>query len=282
MPRCAESACGRWRPDLTTIDRFAGTTARRVGALQFNGNWYCSRACVEQAALLGLGEPAEMSASARPLPRFRLGLLLRLAGAITETQLDTALVLKARSGLKIGDQLEQLGFVSPEIVLRSLAKQAGVSYLSTFDVTRVTRAPITLSKAMVQALGLVPFEVDAAAAKLLVVCTAPVPRAAMRALAKLTGWTPEVYMVTDGVFNEALDAYRPVEEAHVPHDSATVRTLVAAAARVADSAQADRSVTMRHAQYDDCVWVRVEGSQRVSDVLVTQKETGCQAELTAH
>jgi hypothetical protein len=282
MPRCAEPACGRWRPDLTTIERFAGTIARRVCALQFNGSWYCSRACVELAALLGLGEPAAMSASAAPMPRARLGVLLRHAGAITETQLAAALLVKARTGLKIGAQLEELGLVSPEILLRTLAMQAGVSYLSTFDVTRVTRAPITLPQAMVRALGLVPFEVDAAARKLHVVCAAPVPRAAMRALAKLTGWTPEVYMVKDGVFKAALDAYRPVEEAHVPHDSATVRTLVAAAARVADSAQSDRGVTMRHARYDDCVWVRVEGSQRVSDVLVTQEETGCLAELTAH
>ena len=38
---------------------------------------------------------------------------------------------------------------------------------------------------------------------------------------------------------------------------------------------------MRHAAYDDNVRVRVEGSQRVSDLLVG-KETACQAELTAH
>ena len=42
----------------------------------------------------------------------------------------------------------------------------------------------------VRALGLVPFELTMCAKRLRVVCAAPVPRAAMRALTKLTGWTP--------------------------------------------------------------------------------------------
>ena len=214
------------------------------------------------------------------LPPLKLGALLRHAGVITATQLESALIVKARTGLRIGEQLEQLGLVDADVVLRALATQANVSYLSTFDVARVRRAPVSLPSAMVRALGLVPFEADEIRQRLHVISAAPLPRAAIRAMARLTELTIDVYLVKDSVFGAALDAYRPADGAPVTHDADLVQTLTAAAARVADRAQSDRAITMRHAAYDDYVWVRVEGSQRVSDLLVG-KETACQAELTA-
>ena len=63
-----------------------------------------------------------------------------------------------------------------------LAAQGGVSYLPSFDVDRVTRGPAWLPTETVRALGVVPFEVDEVQRKLRVVCAAPVPRTAMRAL----------------------------------------------------------------------------------------------------
>lgn len=267
MPRCADTSCQRFR---------------LFGALQFNGNWYCSRGCVEQAALAGLDEPVE---ARRPhtragLPPMKLGVLLRHAGAITEAQLETALAAKAHSGLRIGEQLEQLGYVGSESVVRALATQAGVSFFSNFDIARVTRAPGSLPSSMVRALGLVPFDGDTVARRLRVLSAAPLSRAAIRAMAKLSGWQVDVYLVSDAVLEAALDAYQPAEPMPVSHEADTVRTVGAAAARVAERAQRDRAVTMQHVAYDDYVWVRVEGSERVSDLLIA-KEATCQAAYTA-
>jgi hypothetical protein len=264
MPRCADPACRRWR---------------LFGALQFNGNVYCSRACVEQAVLAGLGEAVAAPPRSRALPPMRLGVLLRHAGVITDAQLNEALATQARTGLRLGEQLEQLGVAASDAVLRALATQAGVSYLSNFDVERVMRAPGALSPAMVRGLGLVPFDIDAAGERLKVISAAPLPRAAIRAMTKLTGWTIEVYLVTDTIFEAALDAYQPADQ-RASGDTGTLRTLNAAAARVAERAARDRAVTMKHVAYDDYVWVRVEGPGQVSDLLVS-KETACQAAYTA-
>ena len=284
MPRCAEDTCGRWRPDLASLERMAGPSVRRLGALQFNGRFYCSRACVEQAARAGLDEQQPRTVGTRGLPPLKIGVLLRHAGAVTQTELETALTAAEQSGLRIGEQLERLGYASSEDVLRALAAQAGVSYLSTFDVTRVERSPASLPVATVRALGLVPFEADEVLQRLSVVCAAPVPKTAIRALIRLTGWVPEVYLVADKVFMEALDAYRPAPQATLSHEAKTVQTLGAAAAHVADLALNERAVTMRHAECQDYRWVRVQGSERVSDLLVmdTREEAGCQAALTAH
>jgi hypothetical protein len=136
----------------------------------------------------------------------------------------------------------------------------------------------------VRALGLVPFEADDVLRKLSVVCAAPVPKAAMRALTRLTGWSPEIYLVTDRVFQEALEAYRPAQKDAKFHQALTVENMSAAAALVAEVAAHERAVTMRHADCDSYRWVRVQAPQRVSDLLVTaaREERGCQAELTAH
>jgi hypothetical protein len=269
MPRCADTTCRRWR---------------LFGALQLNGDWYCSRGCVEQAALAGLAEAEDTITTAgrtRSLPPLKLGVLLRHAGVITDTQLEEALSAKARTGLRIGEQLEQMGFVAADTVLRALATQAGVSYLSNFDVARVRRAPGQLAPAMVRALGLVPFEADEIGQRLHAISAAPLPRAAIRAMSRLTGWTIDIYLVKDAIFEAALDAYQPAEQTTTVREADLLRTLDAAAARVAERAERDRAVTMRHVAYDDRVWVRVEGSQRVSDLII-EKETACQAAFTAH
>ena len=259
MPRCSEPSCGRWRPTV-------GLAGGRLASIRFNGRWYCSRACVESAAREGLDAPAALAGSVAALPPPRIGVLLRYQGLINDAQLGASLDAQRRTGLKLGAQMCDLGFVDGDAVLRALAEQAGASYLTTFDLRRA-KAISTLPVATVRALGVVPFEIDEVGRRVHVICAAPLPRTALRALARLTDWTPEPFLVRDDVLAAALAAYRPVEAGG--HDVQTVPTLTAAAARVADAAVRGREVTMRHAACDDHVWVRVEGKDRVSDVIVT-------------
>lgn len=268
MPRCAETTCRRWRPDPAALEWLRWAPARRLGARQFNGRSYCSRACVEQAARADLdGHTTQRAAGTPTLPPSKLGLLLRYAGAITQAQLDAALVEHRKTGLRIGEQLERLGHATAADVLQALAVQAGVGYLTAFDVSRVAHGPAPLPAAMVRALGLVPFETDRDRRRLSVVTAAPLPRAAIRALATLTGYVPEVYLVADRVFQAAMDVY---DAAHTDpaHDTATVDGLSAAAAHVADVVETQGAATMRLADCRDYMWVRVEGPRRVDDLIV--------------
>jgi hypothetical protein len=260
MPRCAEPSCGRWRPTV-------GFAGGRLASIRFNGRWYCSRGCVESAAREGLDVPAALAGSAAALPPPRIGVLLRYQGLISDAQLGESLDAQRRTGLKLGAQMCDLGFVDRDVVLRALAEQAGVSYLTSFDLRRV-KGIGTLPVPTVRALGVVPFEIDEVGRRVNVICAAPMPRTALRALAKLTDWTPEPFLVRDDVLAAALEAYRPAD-AEGRHDVQTVPDLTAAAARVAEAAARGREVTMRHATCDDHVWVRVEGKDRVSDVIVT-------------
>jgi len=263
MPRCADFTCGRWRPERLAPKWAAG--------LRFNGHWYCSRECVEHAARVGLDTPAIPAASANALPPLKVGVLLRHMGAIDESQLEAALESQKASGRRLGAELQHLGIVSADTVLKALAAQTNVSYLPSFDVTRVTNGPAWLAPETVRALGLVPFEADEAAKRLRVVCAAPVPKSATRALLKLTGWTAEPYLVDDETWQHALRMYRPgktEQDAAERREVLLVTGTDAAAARVADSALLDRSVTMRHATFEQHTWIRVEGPKQVSDLII--------------
>jgi hypothetical protein len=271
MPRCADFTCGRWRPERLAPKWAAG--------LRFNGHWYCSRECVEHAARVGLDAPAVATTSASALPPLRLGVLLRHLGAITEQTLELALDSQRSTGRRLGAELLALGLVTPDVLLKALAAQGNVSYLPSFDVARVASGPSWLPAETVRALGLVPFEMDEAQKRLRVVCTAPVPKSAMRALVKLTGWTAEPYLVEDETWQQALRMYRPAAQATGQRrEAVTVAGAAAAAARVAENAMLDRSVTMRSANCDQYTWVRVEGAQQVSDLLIpAMQEEPCQA-----
>jgi hypothetical protein len=270
MPRCADSICGRWRPERLAPKWAAG--------LRFNGHWYCSRECVESAARVGLDAPALPTTSVGALPPLKLGVLLRHLGAISESALDSALDSQRASGRRLGAELQHLGLVDPDVILKALAAQSGVSFLPSFDVNRVMAGPSWMPAETVRALGLVPFEADESQKRLRVICAPPVPRSAARALLKLTGWTAEPYLVQDEVWQDALSLYRPaLPKTGQRPEVMTVKGAAAAAARVADNALLDRSVTMRAASCDQYTWVRVEGPRQVSDLLIPSMEEQCQA-----
>ena len=259
MPRCADAACVRWRPAFGAW-----------GGVRLNGTWFCSRSCAATAVRRGLECAPAVGESAGALPPLRIGALLRHQGAITQAQLDEALAGKRKSGLRLGAELQRLGHVSSATLVRVLAAQAGVSYLTSVDLARVRRAPGGLSVDMVRALGLLPFEAEMQERRLRVLCTAPVPRPALRAMARLTGWTAEPYLVDDAAWERALDAYAP--DASEDHPSEVVHDVTAASAHVVAAAAGGRDAVIRYAGCGDFVWVRVEGGARTTqDVLIASE-----------
>jgi hypothetical protein len=277
VPRCAEVSCGRWRPERLAPKWAAG--------IRLNGEWFCSRPCVQIAARAGLdtqAPPASLAGSS--LRSLRLGVLLRHLNVITEGQLKAALESQRESGCRLGAELQRLGHATGEQILRALAAQSSVSYLASFEVSRVKNGPTWLTTDTVRALGLVPFEVDASTNRnrLHLICQAPVPRAAVRALQKLTGWTAEVYLVHDDVWERAVQEYQPSVGTVADGEVRTVGGIDDAAALVAETASVDRTVTMRHAKWNRFTWVRVEGPTQVSNFLVPVMEGTCLAAHTAH
>lgn len=265
MPRCSDPQCGRWRPERPALGLSRG--------FRLNGSWYCSRECLDAAARLALGAagapaPGGAAAAGSALPPLRIGVLLRHHRVISAEQLQAALDEQRFSGLKLGAQLRSLGMASGESVLKALAVQNGVSYLSSLDMSRV-RGVCPLPAATVRALGLVPFDFDPFERRVLVAIAAPLSRAAMRAMATLTGWSVEPFLVDDPVWAVALESYRAREAEEGQAWAGTASTARDLADHVAALAVDGRPVTMRHAAHDSRTWVRLEAGPDTRDVLVT-------------
>lgn len=255
MARCSHSACGRWRPDL-------GVQLLRLG-LRVDQAWFCSAGCVSASASARLrhagGQPAPRGPSQVPL-----GTVLLQQRGITAAQLREALAGQIKSGLRLGDQLLQLGYASRDVVLRALSAQCGVPYLAAIDRATVRQAPGQLSADEVRALGLVPFR--EVGERLSVACRAPLPRTAIAALGRLTGRVIEPYLVTDEDFLRLQEEYAGAAPVTAP--ATVVRDIAEGASRIAGAAAAARDVSVREAHVDPYTWVRIAADGRVSTLLV--------------
>jgi hypothetical protein len=207
--------------------------------------------------------------------------------------LERALTEQRQTGLKLGAQVVALGFADNDAVLRALAAQAGVSYLANVDASCVRDTEMRLAPDTVRALGLVPFG-PIVGGRIKVVCSAPVPRAAVNALRQLTGLAPDVYLVADAVWTALAEAYagalrRPdVSEPVIQAEHAS--SLSDVASRVAAAAISGRRIVVTQARWDPYTWVRVQSTGVIRDVLFargdelaqTEEATLCQAASTSH
>lgn len=283
MARCANGACGCWRPDLFIQYTHAGMCV--------DGRWFCSASCVEtiaQRRLLGVQPPRT---GITTIPALRLGTLLIHQGTIDSNALRYALEQQQRTGLRLGAQLLRMGLADSASILRALAAQAGVSYLTAVDPSCVTSAPGGLSRDEVRALGVAPFRADQVSRLLLVACTAPLPRAALAALRQLTRWNPEPYLVTDADADVLVQAYGTGTAGTRPAAEFTrVRGVQDAAARIAAAAATGRDVTVTETRWDPYTWVRVETPALVQTLVMPSaaddvpptKEQECREATTSH
>lgn len=262
MARCAGTECRRWRPDLLARSGKAG--------LQLDGQWFCSAPCLQQALRQRLRQDRRGAPrGTTPLSPIKLGVLLLVSqSTLTPALLSSALDEQRRTGLKIGVQLQRMGLVSSQEVLRALAAQAGVSYLASIDLEPLTHAPANLSRSAVQALGLVPIELDEEKQVIKVAAVAPLPRLAIGALRELTGLMVEPYLVTDELWPSLLASYGTARNAGLRAAAPPVRNLQDAAGRIVEAARRDPSLHLTHVRWDPYVWMRVEGQEHVEDLVL--------------
>jgi len=260
MAHCARAACGRWRP---------GALTRWVG-LTFENAWYCSTGCLEAVVRARLVEAGRERPPGPIAPPHKIGVLLIHQGTIGPTDVEAALTLQERTGLRLGAQLRELGRVSSDDILRALAAQARVSYLTAVNLGRVRQGPGDLSRQTIRALGVVPFEADPDRQRMKVACMAPVPRVSLSALRAVTGWDAGPYLVADEQWPSLVEAYGEGRVREEDGDrGGFVETIDEASARVAAIVETGKFTRMIHTVGDPWLWVRLEGDARSEDLVVS-------------
>jgi hypothetical protein len=247
---------------------------RYTAGLRTEDGWYCSRECLQTSVEQRLEQLVRSGVNSPALsPRVRLGALLMAGEAkLPPLMLTRALEAQRLSGRRIGVELLELGAVTAPVLLRALAKQANTKYLTAIDPAVVQPGHGGLSREMVQALGLVPFAADPSARILKVAYVAPLPRVALAALRELTEWTADPYLVSDDTYTQLLTAYGTRVGDLRPPATSTAPSLSDGLARIAQLAERGDPARISHARLDTHVWVRVEATGHVDDVLVALPE----------
>jgi hypothetical protein len=279
MARCTRPACRRWYPEVLL----------RFGAgVHVEDGWYCCRECLQRAVQERLERLSRTAGgSAERGANVRLGALLVAGDArLSPELLARALQAQRTSKRKLGAELLQMGAITQAELVTALARQASTKCLTTVDPAIARAGHGGLSRDMVRALGLVPFAARLEARLLKVAFAAPLPRAAMAALRELTGWTPDPYLVADDVFPLLVEAYATGSTDERVYTTAEAATFEDGLAQVARLAERGRAARISHARLDSQVWVRVEASGHVDDVLMAapdvDEETIWQTAPTLH
>jgi hypothetical protein len=254
MPRCAHDGCQRWRP-LWMAPR----------ALSFDGDWFCGPGCLRDEAALRLRAFAPEPLVGGGATRFRLGTLLLASRAITTPVLERALERQRESGRVLGAELIAMGAVDVGTLTHALARQAGVPSVTGLLTTHVAAGVAGLSRRVVRALGVLPFEVDQKG-WLRVAVTAPVPRTALRALERMTGRTVRPYMIGDATMSALLEGYGAM--CPDAEDTVLLASPAEAAAHIAEAARAGRVAGWRCVPATSFTWVRLEGASGTDDLIV--------------
>ena len=119
------------------------------------------------------------------------------------------------------------------------------------------------------------------------------PRRALSALRRLTGWVADVYLVSDADWRALIANYGADVKEGAPRRPLMAFTQTAdmgdAAASIAAAATRGGGTTVTDARWEAFTWIRVQGVGRVDDVVLARpvhanpvEEEPCLAPNTSH
>jgi type IV pilus assembly protein PilB len=139
------------------------------------------------------------------MARIRLGERLLKEGLITQEQLEMALKEQARTGVLLGEVLNSLGFVTQEAIMRILAADAGIEFVSLRgltipeDVLKLLPEPFALKHRAIP-IGLSNGTLKVATSNIFDI-------EAIDELQELTGFFVQVVAITEEELTQALNRY---------------------------------------------------------------------------
>lgn len=197
-PRCGDSDCVHGQSLLRRI------RGRSLG-VRMNGAWYCLPECLERAVaeLLPRMRPANKRPGTSP-HRVPLGLLLLSRHQLTIEQLRAALAAQQNAGRgRIGEWLQELGFVTEQQVTAALARQWSCPLLATSPIARqvhATNIPVRL----LEAIGMIPVNYVELTGTLHIACADRIDYATLYLIEQMLGCRIETCLVCPSTLRQGL------------------------------------------------------------------------------
>ena len=205
--------------------------------------------------------------------QIRIGDLLVEAGAITEDQLQQALVVQKETGGRLGNVIMDLGFISRELLITVLTTQMGIDYVELKTV-KIDDAVIDLiPEPLVRKHKAMPIAFDDHNANILKVAMAdPMDLSAIDDLSIASGYQVDPLIAFEDDINDAIGRYYGSAQAM---EAAEKFKLEQQANQVLDEEEAATNADIDNSPIVQLVNQIIEGGvrQRASDIHIEPMET---------
>ena len=205
--------------------------------------------------------------------QIRIGDLLVEAGAITEDQLQQALVVQKETGGRLGNVIMDLGFISRELLITVLTTQMGIDYVELKTV-KIDDAVINLiPEPLVRKHKAMPIAFDDHNANILKVAMAdPMDLSAIDDLSIASGYQVDPLIAFEEDINDAIGKYYGSASAM---EAAEKFKLEQQANQVLDEEEAAANADIDNSPIVQLVNQIIEGGvrQRASDIHIEPMET---------
>jgi hypothetical protein len=231
---------------------------RRLGhghrVVRLQGQLYRHPECLESALVEVVGRLRSTSNRAGvPTHRVPLGLLLLSRAQLTAEQLSTGLAAQRAAGRgKLGEWLQELGFVSEPQITAALARQWACPVLRTTPNT--SRIP-ALPQLLLESFGMVPVDFVEAKATLYVAFSERIDYTVLYAIQQMLGCHTEPCLISPEMLRRTLVAQAPGRQAIVFEHLVDAFEL---ARIVRNYATQSHAVEVRMALCGSYIWTRLQ------------------------
>jgi hypothetical protein len=187
---------------------------RKSLGVRMDGTWYCRPECLERALTMLLQQLESAVARTLPAPhRIPLGLLLLSRQDITVKELQAALQAQQRSNRgRIGEWLQELGFVSEQQVTAALARQWSCPVLRVIPATLQSERGPTIPVVLLEYFSMIPIDFVEATATLYIAFGERIEYSVLYAVEHMLGCHTEPCLVAPSTLHNRLLAI--VERGH--------------------------------------------------------------------
>jgi len=205
--------------------------------------------------------------------QIRIGDLLVEAGAITEDQLQQALVVQKETGGRLGNVIMDLGFISRELLITVLTTQMGIDYVELKTVKIDDAVVDLIPEPLVRKHKAMPIAFDDHNANILKVAMAdPMDLSAIDDLSIASGYQVDPLIAFEEDINDAIGKYYGSASAM---EAAEKFRLEQQANQVLDEEEAAANADIDNSPIVQLVNQIIEGGvrQRASDIHIEPMET---------
>ena len=205
--------------------------------------------------------------------QIRIGDLLVEAGAITEDQLQQALVVQKETGGRLGNVIMDLGFISRELLITVLTTQMGIDYVELKTVKIDDSVIDLIPEPLVRKHKAMPIAFDDHNANILKVAMAdPMDLSAIDDLSIASGYQVDPLIAFEEDINDAIGKYYGSASAM---EAAEKFKLEQQANQVLDEEEAAANADIDNSPIVQLVNQIIEGGvrQRASDIHIEPMET---------